>query len=126
MTAATATTAVTSQDVLEAGAVVRCPRYVAGKNTGLRKAVVLGLYREGDPTGGYRVYFYTLGAAGFAERTVGIAFRREIDPLGTVEDMSERTLVRIWRGLGDFPDSATARYRVQRMGLRLRNARLGR
>ncbi|MEV7891583.1 DUF6409 family protein [Streptomyces sp. NPDC002817] len=119
-------TAVTSQDVLEAGAVVRCPRYVEGKNTGLRKAVVLGLFREGDPTGGYRVYFYTLGAAGFADHTVSLAFRREIDPLGTVEDMSERTLVRIWRGLGDFPGSSTARYRVQRMGIRLRNARLGR
>ncbi|EGX57946.1 MULTISPECIES: DUF6409 family protein [Streptomyces] len=122
----TATATITSQDVLEAGTVVRCPRYVEGEDTGPRKAVVLGLFREGDPTGGYRVYFYTLGAAGFAEHTVGLAFRREMHPLGTVEDMSERTLVRIWRGLGDFPGSSTARYRVQRMGLRLRNARLGR
>lgn len=65
MTIATAATTTTSQVVLAAGTVVRAPRYIDGKNTGLRKAVVLGLFNENDPKGGYRVYFYTLGPAGF-------------------------------------------------------------
>ncbi|NUK53376.1 hypothetical protein HRW14_24500 [Streptomyces lunaelactis] len=121
MTVTAATT--TKQNVLAAGTVVRCPRYIDGRNTGLRKAVVLGLFSENDPTSGYRVYFYTLGPAGFAPRTVGFAFPGEVAAVGAVEDMSERTVINVYKGLGEFPGSAAVRSRLQRWGLRLRQAR---
>ncbi|MET7563772.1 DUF6409 family protein [Streptomyces sp. NPDC005479] len=116
--------ATTKQNVLAAGTVVRAPRYVNGKNTGLRKAVVLGLFNENDSKGGYRVYFYTLGPASFEPRTVGFAFPDEATVIGAIEDMSERTVINVYQGLGEFPGSAAVRYRLQRWGLRLRQARL--
>lgn len=122
MTVATATT--TSQDVLAAGTVVRAPRYVDGKNTGVRKAVVLGLFNEDNPKGGYRVYFYTLGPASFAPRTVGLAFPGEVTAVGEIEDMSERTVIKLYKGLEVFPDTAAVRYRAGRWAYTLRKARL--
>lgn len=124
MTVATATT--TSQVILAAGTVVRAPRYIDGKNTGLRKAVVLGLFNENDPKGGYRVYFYTLGPAGFDPRTVGFAFPGEVTAIGAIEDMSERTVIKLYKGLGEFPGSAAVQYRAGRWAYWLRKARLAR
>ncbi|WP_329046881.1 MULTISPECIES: DUF6409 family protein [unclassified Streptomyces] len=121
---ATATT--TTQTALTPGTIVRCPRYVNGENTGLRRAVVLGLWNEDNPKSGYRVYFYTLGPASFSPRTVGLAFEREMKVLGTLEVLSERTLIGIYRGLGEFPGSTQVRIRAGSRAHRLRTARRAR
>ncbi|HBF81804.1 MAG TPA: hypothetical protein DD420_18275 [Streptomyces sp.] len=118
----TVTIANTAPEVLAAGTIVRCPRFIDGENTGLRKAVLLGLFN--DPKAGYRVYFYTLGPASFAPRTVGFVFPGEVTVLGTVEDLSERTLGKLYRGLGDFPGTTAVRSRAGRLAHRLREARL--
>ncbi|MFD3728831.1 DUF6409 family protein [Streptomyces sp. NPDC058671] len=120
-----ATTSAT-QSVLEPGTVVRTPRYDEGKNTGVRRAIVMGLWNENDPKGGYRVWFYTLGAPSFAPRTLGMAFANEFTVVGTVEDMSERTLLRLYRWLRDRDQFSTVRFRIQKAGLRCRALRLGR
>ncbi|MEU3708381.1 DUF6409 family protein [Streptomyces anulatus] len=117
------TSSTTTQGTLLAGALVRCPRYVEGKNTGMRKAVVLGLFNTSDPKGGYRVYFYTLGHASIELGTVGLVFSKEAVELGVVEELSERTLVRICEGLAFFPGAATARARAGRMAMNLRKLR---
>ncbi|MGW2306152.1 DUF6409 family protein [Streptomyces sp. NPDC001809] len=122
MTVATASAA---QTVLEPGTVVRTPRYVSGNSTGVRRAIVLGLWNEQDPKSGYRVWFYTLGAPSFEPRTLGMAFADEPTGVGTVEDMSERTLLRLYRWLRDLDQYSTVRNRIQRMGIRLRAHRLG-
>ncbi|MBV7674086.1 hypothetical protein STHAL_32075 [Streptomyces halstedii] len=111
---------------LVAGTVVRCPLYVNGENAGPRKAVLLGLFNENDPRAGYRVYFYTLGPASFAPRTVGFVFPGEVTVVGTVEDLSERTLVKLYQGLDGFPGAAAVRRRAGRLARRLREARLAR
>lgn len=121
---ATATT--TTQTALTPGTVVRCPRYITGENTGLLRAVVLGLWNEDNPKGGYRVYFYTLGPASFSPRTVGLAFEREMKALCTLEVLSERTLISIYRGLGEFPGSTQVRNRAGSHAHRLRTARRAR
>ncbi|MFE7759378.1 DUF6409 family protein [Streptomyces sp. NPDC057429] len=120
------TEAITAQAALTAGTIVRCPRYINGENTGLRKAVVLGLWNEDNPKGGYRVYFYTLGPASFSPRTAGLAFAREVTVLGTLEDLSERTLTGIYKGLGEFPGSTYVRNRAGSYAHRLRTARRAR
>ncbi|MFE5715798.1 DUF6409 family protein [Streptomyces sp. NPDC056501] len=122
----TVATASATQTVLEPGTVVRTPRYDEGKNTGVRRAIVLGLWNENAPKGGYRVWFYTLGAPSFAPRTLGMAFANEFTVVGTVDDMSERTLLRLYRWLRDRDQFSTVRYRIQKAGLRLRARRLGR
>ncbi|MFD9047775.1 DUF6409 family protein [Streptomyces zaomyceticus] len=121
----TVATASTTQTVLEPGTVVRTPRYVEGKHTGVRKAIVLGLWSENDPKAGYRVWFYTLGAPSFAPRTLGMAFVTEPTVVGTVENMSERTLLRLYLWLRDHNGDAAVRYRIQKAGLRLRALRRG-
>ncbi|OKJ48114.1 hypothetical protein AMK27_38940 [Streptomyces sp. CB02009] len=114
-----------TQTVLEPGMVVRAPRFVEGKNTGVRRAIVLGLWNENAPKGGYRVWFYTLGAPSFAPRTLGMAFAREFTVVGTVDDMSERTLIRLYKWLRNLDQFGKVRYRVQKAGLRRRALRLG-
>ncbi|WP_329583740.1 DUF6409 family protein [Streptomyces sp. NBC_01361] len=121
----TVATASATQTVLEPGTVVRTPRYDEGKNTGLRKVIVLGLWSEDDPRSGYRVWFYTLGAPSFSPRTLGLAFPGESTQLGTVEDMSERTLLRLYRWLRNYDGYAAVQYRIQKAGLRLRALRQG-
>ncbi|WP_331719732.1 DUF6409 family protein [Streptomyces virginiae] len=122
----TVATASTTQTVLEPGTVVRTPRYDEGKNTGVRRAIVLGLWNEKEPKDGYRVWFYTLGAPSFVPRTLGMAFANEPTVVGTVDDMSERTLLRLHRWLRDLDQFSKVRYRIQKAGLRLRANRLGR
>ncbi|MFD9519699.1 DUF6409 family protein [Streptomyces sp. NPDC059979] len=122
----TVATASVTQTFLEPGTVVRTPRYDEGKNTGVRRAIVLGLWNEKEPKDGYRVWFYTLGAPSFAPRTLGMAFANEPTVVGTVDDMSERTLLRLHRWLRDLDQFSKVRYRVQKAGLRLRANRLGR
>ncbi|MDX3540062.1 DUF6409 family protein [Streptomyces sp. MB09-01] len=121
----TVATASTVQTVLEPGTVVRTPRYDEGKNTGERRAIVVGLWNENDPKAGYKVWFYTLGAPSFAPRTLGFAFVGEPTVVGTVDDMSERTLIRLHRWLRDLDQFSKARYRIQKAGLRKRAIRLG-
>ncbi|MFI0596535.1 DUF6409 family protein [Streptomyces griseus] len=116
---ATSSTTITTQGPLQAGALVHCPRYVEGKNTGMRKAVVLGLFNANDPKGGYRVYFYTLGRASIELGTVCFVFSNETVELGIVEELSERTLVGICKGLAGFPGAAIARDRAARMAANL-------
>ncbi|MEU5109600.1 DUF6409 family protein [Streptomyces sp. NPDC021354] len=118
-------TSSTAQDALAAGTVVRCWHYIHGENHGLRKAIVLGPFSEHDRNC-YRVWFYTLGPASFDTNTVSHAFRNEIEHLGTVEDMSERTLAKVVRGIGEFPGSSLAKIRAATAGQRLRNLRLAR
>ncbi|MFD9084821.1 DUF6409 family protein [Streptomyces erythrochromogenes] len=122
----TVATASTTQTVLEPGTVVRTPRFDEGKNTGVRRAIVLGLWNENAPKDGYRVWFYTLGAPSFAPRTLGMAFANEFTVVGTVDDMSERTLIRLYQWLRDLDQFGKVRYRVQKAGLRRRALRLGR
>ncbi|MFG2298418.1 DUF6409 family protein [Streptomyces sp. NPDC048603] len=122
----TVATASATQTVLEPGTVVRTPRYDEGKNTGVRRAIVLGLLNEDAPKDGYRVWFYTLGAPSFAPRTLGMAFVNEPVVVGTVDDMSERTLIRLYQWLRDLDQFGKVRYRVQKAGLRRRALRLGR
>ncbi|MDH6544143.1 DUF6409 family protein [Streptomyces sp. SPB4] len=122
----TVATASATQTVLEPGTVVRTPRYDQGKNTGVRRAIVLGLWNENAPKDGYRVWFYTLGAPSFAPRTLGMAFANEFTVVGTVDDMSERTLIRLHKWLRDLDQFGKVRYRVQKAGLRRRALRLGR
>ncbi|MFD0269571.1 DUF6409 family protein [Streptomyces sp. NPDC127106] len=126
----TVATASATQTVLEPGTVVRTPRYDEGKNTGLRKAIVLGLWNEDAPKDGYKVWFYTLGAPSFAPRTLGMAFCGELTTLGTVEEMSERTLLRLYLQIRDYNFRSLAGYgavehRIQKAGLRLRALRRG-
>lgn len=126
----TVATASTTQTVLEPGTVVRTPRYDEGKNTGVRRAIVLGLWNEKEPKDGYRVWFYTLGAPSFAPRTLGMAFVNEPIVVGTVEEMSERTLLRLYLQLRDYNLRSLAGYgavehRIQKAGLRLRALRRG-
>ncbi|WP_329046883.1 hypothetical protein [Streptomyces sp. NBC_01422] len=71
-------TATTGQEVLTQGTVVHCPNYVNGENTGLRKAVVLGLHDAKRPQDGYRVYFYASGPADSFRRVSGQARHTEI------------------------------------------------
>ncbi|KIF06048.1 hypothetical protein PL81_09730 [Streptomyces sp. RSD-27] len=122
----TVATASTTQTVLEPGTVVRTPRYDEGKNTGVRRAIVLGLWNENAPKDGNRVWFYTLGAPSFAPRALGMAFANEFTVVGTVDDMSERTLIRLYQWLRDLDQFGKVRYRVQKAGLRRRALRLGR
>lgn len=122
----TVATASATQTVLEPGTVVRTPRYDKGKNTGVRRAIILGLWNEKEPKDGYRVWFYTLGAPSFAPRTLGMAFANEPIAVGSVDDMSERTLLRLYRWLRDLDQFSTVRYRIQKAGLRRRALRLGR
>ncbi|MFE6461487.1 DUF6409 family protein [Streptomyces cinereoruber] len=121
----TVASASATQTVLEPGTVVRTPRYVDGESTGTRKAIVLGLWNEQNPKGGYRVWFYTLGAPSFEPRTLGMAFANEPVTMGTVEDMSERTLLRLYRWLRDRDQFSVVRHRIQKAGLRQRARRLG-
>ncbi|MFG2667684.1 DUF6409 family protein [Streptomyces sp. NPDC048387] len=126
----TVATASATQTVLEPGTVVRTPRYDEGKNTGVRRAVVLGLWNEDAPKDGYRVWFYTLGAPSFAPRTLGMAFVNELVVVGTVDDMSERTLLRLCLQIRDYNLRSCAGYgavehRIQKAGLRLRALRRG-
>ncbi|MFD5066224.1 DUF6409 family protein [Streptomyces sp. NPDC058394] len=122
----TVATASATQTVLEPGTVVRTPRFDEGKNTGVRRAIVLGLWNENVPKDGYRVWFYTLGAPSFAPRTLGMSFANEFTVVGTVDDMSERTLIRLYQWLRDLDQFGKVRSRVQRAGLRRRARRLGR
>ncbi|MFE4206131.1 DUF6409 family protein (plasmid) [Streptomyces goshikiensis] len=122
----TVATASATQTVLEPGTVVRTPRFDEGKNTGVRRAIVLGLWNENAPKDGYRVWFYTLGAPSFAPRTLGMSFANEFTVVGTVDDMSERTLIRLYQWLRDLDQFGKVRSRVQRAGLRRRALRLGR
>lgn len=71
-------TATTGQAVLTPGTIVHCPHYVNGENTGLRKAVVLGLHNKKRPKDGYRVYFYASGPADSFRRVAGRARHAEI------------------------------------------------
>ncbi|TDU67837.1 DUF6409 family protein [Streptomyces sp. KS 21] len=126
----TVATASATQTVLEPGTVVRTPRYDEGKNTGLRRAIVLGLVNEGEPKNGYAVWFYTLGTPSYAPRTLGMAFLNEPTVVGTVEEMSERTLLRLYVQLRDYNLRRHCGYlaverRIQKAGLRLRALRLG-
>lgn len=126
----TVATASTVQTVLEPGTVVRTPRYDEGKNTGVRRAIVLGLWNEKEPKDGYRVWFYTLGAPSFAPRTLGMAFVNEPIVLGTVEEMSERTLLRLYVQLREYNlrrhcGYPAVEHRIQKAGLRLRALRRG-
>ncbi|THA53251.1 DUF6409 family protein [Streptomyces sp. A1136] len=119
-----------TQTVLEPGTVVRTPRYDEGKNTGVRRAIVLGLWNEEEPKGGYKVWFYTLGAPSFAPRTLGMAFANEPIVVSTVEEMSERTLLRLYVQLRDYNLRSLAGYgavehRIRKAGSRLRAIRLG-
>ncbi|WP_411107383.1 DUF6409 family protein [Streptomyces sp. cmx-4-9] len=126
----TVATASATQTVLEPGTVVRTPRYDQGRNTGVRRAIVLGLWNENAPKDGYRVWFYTLGAPSFAPRTLGMAFANEPVVVGTVDDMSERTLLRLYLQLRDYNLRSRAGYgavehRIQKAGLRIRALRRG-
>ncbi|MEY2231610.1 hypothetical protein [Streptomyces sp. BF23-19] len=55
-----------------------------------------------------------------------MAFANEPTVVGTVDDMSERTLLRLHRWLRDLDQFSKVRYRIQKAGLRLRANRLGR
>ncbi|WP_202918349.1 DUF6409 family protein [Streptomyces cavernae] len=109
------TATATTSETLAPGTVVRAPRYQEGKSTGIRRGIVLRTFADsGDPKSGYLVWFYTLGAAHQDGRgdncAVSLAFPREITHLGTVEDMSERTLLKLGQGLRDWPGTrSTAR-----------------
>ncbi|MEV0444061.1 DUF6409 family protein [Streptomyces spectabilis] len=78
------------------GTVIRAPHMVAGHLTGVRRGVVLGEFAKGDPTSGYLVWFY---GAGPAQKATSLVFPRELKAVGTIDDMSERTLTTIARGL---------------------------
>ncbi|MEU7243356.1 DUF6409 family protein [Streptomyces sparsogenes] len=81
--------------VIPAGTVVRCPKMETGKVVGHGRAVVLGLFNETDPTSGYLVWFYGKGA----KKCGSLVFRREMTIVGTIEEMSVRTLTTVARGL---------------------------
>lgn len=87
--------------IIKTGTVVRAPRMVAGRSTGVRKAVVLGEFKQNDPTSGYLVWFY---GAGSAREATSLVFPRELTAVGSIDDMSERLLTTIARGLGGIAD----------------------
>lgn len=123
-------TAATATRTFEPGAVVRAPHYQGGKSTGVRKGVVLRPYAEdGDPKGGYLVYYYTLGPAVVDGRgnaaTVGVVFPDEMAPSGDLFDLSERTLLKIGGGLRDWGTGRRVRNLAGRACALKRSARKG-
>jgi hypothetical protein len=119
--------ATTTTETLEPGTIVRAPRYQGGSPTGLRRGVLLGTFASnGDPKSGYLVWFYTLGAAhrdGQGNNgTVGLVFPREIAIIGTVDDMSDRMLMKIGKGLRDWPVGRPAFNAVYRVHVARRRA----
>ncbi|MFF4248962.1 hypothetical protein ACFYY2_31475 [Streptomyces sp. NPDC001822] len=71
-------TATTGHAILPPGTVVRCPHYVNGESTGLRKAIVQRLYDNKKPEQGYLVYFFASGPADPFRRMGGRARHSEV------------------------------------------------
>lgn len=103
----------TATETLTPGTIVRAPRYQNGQSTGNRRGIVLRTFAsDGNPGSGYLIWFYTLGPAhqdfhGNTE-TVGLAFPREVTTVGTVADMSMRTLNKLGKRLRDWPTGCKA------------------
>ncbi|MFG2532767.1 DUF6409 family protein [Streptomyces sp. NPDC048516] len=108
---------------IETGTIVRCPKRVDGQIVGTRKAVVLGLFNPNDPNSGYGVWFYTAGPADTG--TLTLAFERELTPVGTIEDMSERTLLNLERDGRNFSGAHALRMKASTLRLRKASARRG-
>ncbi len=94
-----------------------------GQELGVRKAVVMGLFNEADPTSGYGVWFYTQGDAAIG--TLSLAFEREMTVVGSIGDMSERALLQLERGARDFGGAYALRLAVSTLRLRKQAARRG-
>lgn len=114
----------TTSTTIQTGTVIRCAVRVDGQQAGTRKAVVMGLLNPADATSGYGVWFYTQGDADTG--TLSLAFEREITVVGSIDDMSERTLLHLERGSRNFGGAHALRLAVSTLRLRKRHARLGR
>lgn len=114
---------VTTSTTIETGTIVRCAQRVDGRNI-TRRAVVLGLFNPSDPTSGYGVWFYGAGDADTG--ALSLAFEREITVVGSIDDMSERTLLKLERGSRTFGGAHALRLMASTLRLRKRHARLGR
>jgi hypothetical protein len=108
---------------IQAGTIVRCAVRVNGRQIGVRKAVVTGLFNEADPTSGYGVWFYTQGDAG--TDTLSLAFERELTAVGSIDGMSERALLQLERGSRDFGGAHALRLMVSTLRMRKQAARRG-
>ncbi|WP_327359761.1 DUF6409 family protein [Streptomyces sp. NBC_01304] len=117
-------TAVSAPKSLPVGTVVQV-RISTGLRTRTGKAVILD-ESVGGGQGQYGVWFYPAGdaKAGY-EGTVCLAFGKEIVRVhGSIEDMSERTLRHLDRGLRHFGPSHPVRMQASALRLRKRAARL--
>lgn len=115
--------ATTSNTTIQTGTLVRCAIRVDGKALGTRKAIVMGLFNEADPTSGYGVWFYTQGDADTG--TLSLAFEREMTIVGSIDDMSERTLLGIERGSRNFGGAHALRLKASTLRMRKQAARRG-
>lgn len=114
----------TTSTTIQTGTVVRCAVRVDGEVLGTRKAVVIGLFNPADAASGYGVWFYTQGDADTG--TLSLAFEREMTVVGSIDGMSERTLLQLERGSRNFGGAYALRLAVSTLRLRKRHARLGR
>jgi len=107
---------------IQTGTTVRCAQRVDGKRV-IRKAVVLGYVNGVDASSGYGVWFYTQGDAGTG--TLSLAFEREITVVGSIHDMSERTLLHLERGGRNFSGAHELRLAVSTLRIPMKVARRG-
>jgi hypothetical protein len=114
--------ATTSTTAIQIGTTVRCAQRVDGKRV-IRKAVVLGYVNGVNPSSGYGVWFYTQGDAGTG--TLGLAFEYEITVVGSIRDMSERTLLHLERGGRNFSGAHELRLAVSALRIPMKIARRG-
>ncbi|MCX4784142.1 DUF6409 family protein [Streptomyces sp. NBC_01264] len=111
--------------LLPIGTVIRV-RIAKGLSTRVGKAVILSHIDPTDPKSSYGVWFYPAGDAKAGQGgTVTLVFRKEITRVhGALDDLSERTLRHIDRGLRDFGPSHPVRITASSLRLRKRHARL--
>lgn len=99
---------------LTAGSVVRAPRYVEGKRTGVRKGVVLGEFSQ---AGWYMVWFY---AAGDAQAETRLVTAGEATVIGDMFDLPVSALDKIAKGARKGHHSASLGLSAARLRDKLR------
>jgi hypothetical protein len=112
----------TASTTVQTGTVIRTSQRIDGKRV-TRKAVVLGYVNGVDASSGYGVWFYTQGDAGTG--TLSLAFEREITVVGSIDDMSERTLLHLERGGRNFSGAHELRLAASALRIPKKIARRG-